>query len=404
MRIAIVTDFYLDYIGGAQSSIHEQRSALAAAGHTVFLVSTARLPRRDGFRMSRNGLEVRPSWTLPGFTLPVVSARGKLIDTLTSYFDAHRIEVVHLQTEFGLANAAATAARRLGIAVVHTIHTFYWQSAGAWQAPLTPLIRYCLERVTGANIPRLRFVGRPSDDLVRNLTLAMARRSDVVVSPSAHQAADLRATGLLQPVEVIPNTIARSPRHPALLTAEHTARPRLLWVARCEREKRPLVFADAAIAALDRTNNAFEVDFVGEGSQLAELRRRVAGRPGIHVHGALEHESVLELMDAASLVCLTSFGFDNQPMTIVEAVSRYRGILYCDPKLREGLSHSGHLAARPDASGIADAIVTLATDRDALVRLSAGAERDAELFSAETYVQRIIDVYEQARNTRVPVS
>src|SRR5690606_27597339 len=191
--------------------------------------------------------------------------------------------------------------------------------------------------------------------------------------------------GVGRPITVVPNPIARSPRPAALLTAEQAVRPRLLWVARCEPEKRPLVFAEAAIEALARTGNAFEVDFVGDGSQLPQLRKLTEGHPNIRVHGGLGHAAVIDLIDAASVVVLTSIGFDNQPMTIADASSRYRGVLFCDPNLKEGLANSGYLTETPDASGIADAIETLVTDSTRLLKLSQGAQVDSATFSAATY-------------------
>ena len=396
MRIAIVSDFYLDYVGGAQSSISEQQTALEEAGHKVFLISTARRQRGNVRPVRGPGLQVRPAYTVPGVILPVVGARKKLIARIREFLRENRIDVVHLQTEFGLAHATTTAAHELGIPVVHTVHTFYWQSSGWFNTVITPGLKFGLENVTQVRFPRQRFVTRPSDNLLRNLTLAMARRADVVVSPSAHQAADLDAAGVEGPITVVPNPIARSPRPAVLLTSEQAARPRLLWVARCEPEKRPLVFAQAVLDALTRTGNAFEVDFVGDGSQLPQLRRMAVGHPNIRVHGNLDHGAVIDLMDAASLVVLTSIGFDNQPMTIAEASSRYRGVLFCDPNLKEGLANSGYLTATPDASSIADAIETLVTDPRQLLKLSEGAKVDSATFSAATYVDRITAVYRDA--------
>jgi glycosyltransferase involved in cell wall biosynthesis len=396
MRIAIVSDFYLDYVGGAQSSIHEQQAALEAAGHTVFLVACARMGRRSRLRAGDRSLDVRPAYTVPGVILPVVGARPRLIQTLNRYFAHNEIDVVHLQTEFGLAHAATTAARQLDLPVVHTVHTFYWQSAGWWQALITPLLRIGLENVTQRRFPRQRFTRRPSDNLLRNLTLSMAWRADTVVSPSAHQASDLAAAGVDAPIAVVPNPIARSPRPATEISGAQAEIPRLLWVARCEPEKRPLVFAAAVIDALARTSNGFSVDFVGDGSELSALRALAEGHNEIRVHGALGHEDVLDLIDQSSAVVLTSVGFDNQPMTIAEAVSRYRGVLYCDPRLSEGLGRAGFLSATPDSVGLADAIVELAASPDRLIALSAGAHADSGMFSAATYVDAIVDVYTAA--------
>ena len=391
MRIAIVSDFFLDYVGGAQSSIHEQQAALEEAGHRVYLVSTARSLKGNVREVRGRGLQIKPAYVVPGVILPVVGARRKLIATLKQYFTDERIDAVHLQTEYGLAHAATTAAHELGLPVVHTIHTFYWQSSGVFPNLVYPFLKFGLENVTGVRFARKKYVPRVTDNMLRNLTMAMAERADVVVSPSAHQAEDLRAAGLERPIEVVPNPIARSPRPAAVLTAAQAEKPRIVWVARCEPEKRPLVFAEAALQALSLAS--FEVDFVGDGSQLDELRKLTDGAPGIRVHGNLGHDEVLQLIDDSSIGVLTSNGFDNQPMTIAESVSRYRGVLFCDPKLREGLGNSGYLSADPSAAALADAIVTLSTQPGALQALSRGALEDAVIFSAATYVERVMAAY-----------
>lgn len=386
--IAIISDFYLDYVGGAQSSMLEQRAALTEAGHTVLMVANV----RKGPSPADVDLAIRPRFTVPGVDLPVVSATQALMEKLRAYFETNSVDVVHVQTEFGLAHAATTAAHELGIPVVHTVHTFYWQSSGVGPTIAAPAMRALLRGVTKASIPRRRYTGRPSDDALRNLTVAMAQRADLVVSPSAHQGADLANAGVATPIVTVPNPIARSSRKAVELAVDAPAR--FLWVARCEEEKRPLIFAAAAIEALKTAR--FEVDFAGSGSQLDELRSLTASTNAIRVHGSVGHDEVLDLIDASSMVALTSFGFDNQPMTIAESVSRYRGVLFCDPKLREGLGESGFLADSPDVAGLAKALVHLVTMPGLLADLSKGAKKDAKTFSAATYVERITAAYAQA--------
>jgi glycosyltransferase involved in cell wall biosynthesis len=386
MRVAIVSDYFLDYVGGAQSSIHEQKASLLEAGHEVFLIAHTRAGSGPV------DLAVKPAFTIPGVQLAVSYNRAPLIAQLVAFFEEHAVDVVHLQTEFGLAHAAIAAARLQGIPVVHTVHTFYWQSAGVGPTVVAPLMRRMLQSATGTRFAVQPITGRPSDDLLRTLTAETAKLVDLVISPSEHQGADLAAAGVETPIVIVPNPIARSPRPAALLADD--AVPRFLWVARCEPEKRPLVFAQAALQALSRAS--FEVDFVGDGSQLDDLRKLTADAPGIRVHGNLGHDAVLQLIDDSSLVVLTSHGFDNQPMTIAESVSRYRGVLFCDPKLREGLGSSGYLSADPSAEALADALVSLSTEKGALQQLSRGAKEDAVIFSAATYVERVMAAYAQA--------
>jgi glycosyltransferase involved in cell wall biosynthesis len=391
MRIAIVSDYFLDYIGGAQTSMKQQQLALQEAGHHVVMVSARhgllgrRLRRVDG------GAHLRPDCTIPVLQLPIIPNNARVRGELERYFREEGIEVVHVQTEFSLARAAADVAATMGIPVVHTVHTFYWASEGGPQASIAWFLRWALQTVTKAKISRLTFTPRAADNLLRNLTLGMALRADRVISPSAHQARDLAAAGVPGEIAIVPNPVATSSRPPKPLPAG--VLPSFLWVARCEPIKRPLVFARAAIDALARTKGAFSVDFVGEGADLAELKSLVAGHPELRVQGALPHDEVLGLMDDSSAVVLSSLGFDNQPMTIAEAVSRERGVLYCDPKLREGLQNSGYLSETPDVAGLADAIVALVTDNSLLPKLSKGATIDRSAFAPATYVKNTVAVY-----------
>ncbi|HEY9498233.1 MAG TPA: glycosyltransferase family 4 protein [Terrimesophilobacter sp.] len=395
MNIAIVCDYFLDFVGGAQTSMEQQRRALTAAGHRVTMVSAAR-DRGQLVQALDESLLVRPRFILPGVDLPIVANDAALRDELVARFRAASVDVVHVQTEFGLAHAAADAAAVLGIPVIHTVHTFYWSSEGTWHALLTGLVRRMLRHYTGAEIPRRKLSRRPLDNLLRNLTLAMALRATAVVSPSAHQARDLAVAGVTPPPAVVPNPVATSTTAVAPLTEEQVSTPAFLWVARCESVKRPLVFAKAALRALEQTGDGFSVDFVGDGSEIGALRRLAAGQPLLRVHGALDNDAVLRLMDASSAVVLSSLGFDNQPMTIAEAVSRERGILYCDPRLSEGLSHAGYLSATPGVEGLADALVALVEDPELLLAMSRGAAEDAAEFSAVRFVERILAVYTAA--------
>ncbi|MCU1514905.1 MAG: hypothetical protein JWO10_1995, partial [Microbacteriaceae bacterium] len=314
---------------------------------------------------------------------------------LEHYLRAEKVDVVHVQTEFGLAHAAADVARTIGIPVVHTVHTFYWASDGGPQSSIAGFLRWGLQTVTKGTIPQLALTARAADNVLRNLTLMMAVRADRVISPSAHQARDLQAAGVQTAIAVVPNPVATPVVTSVPLPAPQASEPTFLWVARCESVKRPLVFAQAAIQALER-GARFSVDFVGDGAELSELKRLTDGHPQIRVRGAVDHDEVLRMMDASAAVVLTSLGFDNQPMTIAEAVSRQRGVLYCDPNLSEGLQNSGYLASTPDASGLADALVTLSAAPEPLLAMSEGARQDRELFAPAQFVERVLDVYAAA--------
>src|SRR5690606_26055701 len=133
VRVAIVSDFFADFIGGAQSSMREQRLSLEAAGHTVVLVSATR-SWGSRYRRDQHGLWVRPRLVMPGVVLPVIANSARTRKHITQLLRDEQIDVVHVQSEFGLSHAAMDAAAASGVRVVHTVHTFYWASDDNWHA------------------------------------------------------------------------------------------------------------------------------------------------------------------------------------------------------------------------------------------------------------------------------
>ena len=388
MRIAIVSDYFLDYVGGAQTSMLQQERALRSAGHEVVIVAPSRTSTGE-----QNRFRIPHLFTAPGVQLPVVANSSRTRTRLRNLFRERAIQAVHVQTEFGLAHAAAQVAHELGLPVVHTVHTFYWVSEGVGHRLAAGPLRAALRLLTGVAPERMQLSPRGVDNVLRNTTLAMARTADVVISPSAHQAADLRSAGVPGPIHVVPNPMVGTNAPAAPLSEDLISHPVILWVARCEAVKRPLVFAEAAVQALRARPGRFSVHFVGDGSELAALRRTVEGHPTIHVHGALDHDAVLAMIDRSSLVALTSVGFDNQPMTIAEAVSRDRGVLYCDPKLQEGLGRAGLLAPQPSSEALAHTLIRLVDEPALIPGLSEGARADKHLFGAAAYVAAVEKLY-----------
>jgi glycosyltransferase involved in cell wall biosynthesis len=391
-RIVVICDYSLGYLGGAQTAMLQEAAALAAAGARVLMLS----PSSD-----RVWQQVRPSadvehvrvparLTLPGLELPVVPNTRRLRDRLTRLLATRRIQVVHLQSEFGLAAAAVAAAQRLGLPVVHTVHTFFWQAPAPGQRLLAAGVRRFHRLLTRLPPTTESLAERPGDSALRNMTLTLARQAQLVLSPSAHQAQRLREAGLDR-VAVLPNTVAEL-RDAAPLTAIGPPL-KIIWVGRCVPEKRILPFVRAAIAAVDRVGPG-KIDFtvVGDGQQLDEARSMAGSRAGISFLGRQDHDHVAELLARSHLAALTSYGFDNQPMTVVEAVMALRGVLYCDPALQEGLDGPGILAPAEETA-LGDTLVQLASDPRPVVVASQAAVAARAAFTPQHHAAELIMHY-----------
>ena len=436
MRIALVCDYSLEYLGGAQSAFLDQVRIMRERGHAVTVIApisgaagakgaagataakgaagTGGTAGTDG---AAGGVDAWANGTggavtvaarvrLAGVDLPVVRNTARLRARLHEELYARGIEVVHLHSEFGLSAAAVAAARELGIPTVQTVHTFFWQASmpRAIGVLAAAAVRGFTRWLRGFAAGHESLALRPLDSALRNVTLSMGRRVDAVISPSAHQAERLRAAGLAH-VHTVPNAIALGDAPGEALPADAATGPlRIVWVGRLVPEKRLLEFVDAVVSAAARLGlGALEVEIIGEGPLRAEARQRAEAAPAgtLRFTGRLPRLQVSAAMRGADLVALTSYGFDNQPMTVIEALHAGRSVLYVDPALTEGLEACGILASHTPA-GMADAIVRLAEHPDEVVDASARAVVAAREFDPDVYLQRVRTVYAAAAARALP--
>lgn len=401
--VAVVCDYALDYTGGAQTAMVAECRSLVQAGISVVLVvpdSSTTLPL--------DGIDVRvvPAPRLPIVSLPVIRNTKRTRSMLEALFRDEGVGAVHVHSDFGLAVAAIDVAAQLSIPSIATVHTFFWRGVpGLVGHLLAPFAATYFAVVTGRR-PRQGRDGRDRlGDLLRDVTRSTAARADLVISPSRHQAEALRRAGVPR-VEVLPNTVlprvqaAADPEHSqaeAEAGAEGGAPLRLLWIGRCAPEKRLLPFIEACLLILERNREAIRVEVIGTGPSLARAVRLAAGSTAITFRGFVENSQVGNVIRESDLVVLTSFGFDNQPMIIVEALREGRGVVYVDPDLEEGLNGPG-LLAPVEPAAFATYLEGLCSDR-ALVREAAAAARNAfTSFTPAAHAASVLALHAMARS------
>lgn len=394
--VAVVSDYALDYTGGAQTAMVAECRSLVEAGVRVLLV----VPR-SATTLPLDGIDVRPipAPRIPVAQLPVVRNSRRTRALLERLLRDEVVGAVHVHSEFGLAVAALEVAAALSIPSVATVHTFFWRGVpGRAGRLLAPLAATYVAAVTGVR-PR---PDRGGDDrlgaLLREVTRSAAARADLVISPSAHQAEALRRAGL-ERVEVLPNTVIRRDsghRIEERVAADTPGPLRLLWVGRCAPEKRLVPFVEACLAVLARDPEALRVEVIGTGPSLARAVRLAAGSPAVVFRGFVENRRIGDAVRRSDLVVLTSSGFDNQPMVVVEALQGSRGILYVDPALTEGLDGPG-LLAPVEPAAFAEYLERLCRDR-APVRAAAAAARTAfAAFAPEAHAAAVLALHGAAR-------
>jgi glycosyltransferase involved in cell wall biosynthesis len=378
--VLLVCDYSLAYLGGAQTAFIRQAQALASEGVPVVVLAP------DADELTAEGVvTVAPPrrGTIPVLDLPLLGRARDLEPLVAATVRRHRIGAIVVHSEFALASAALAVGERLGIPVLHTVHTFFWR-APAVLAPFAPVVSRVHSALTGIRGGDQYSGSHPLNNALRTMTLRVAQRADIVLSPSRHQAEALRVAGAGR-VEAFSNVA-----QPLQVAPARTEGPlRLLWVARFAPEKRVEVALDAMRAVVAR---------LGEG----RVHLDVAGGthrpvPGVTFHGPVPGERVAELMDAADAALITSLGFDNQPMVALEAFAHGRPVIVSDPVLATEFGDAALGTPTPDAEGLAALILQLEADRTLLDAPRAGAIAYASAHVAAAHVARLQELIASVR-------
>lgn len=363
--VLLVCDYSLRYLGGAQTAFARQAEALASEGVPVVVLA----PDADVLTFPQSGPDAVPHpvvaiapprrGTIPVLDLPLLGRARDLEPLIAATVRRHDVGVIIVHSEFALAAAATAVGARIGVPVLHTVHTFFWRAPVAL-SPFAPVVSRVHTALTGIRGGDSYTGSHPLNNALRTMTLRVAQRADLVLSPSRHQAEALDAAGAGR-VEAFSNVA-----QPLRVTAPSgDGALRLLWVARFAPEKRVDVALDAMRRVVERVGpDRVRLDIAGG-----------TGRPvpGVAFHGRVPGERVAELMDAADAALITSLGFDNQPMVALEAFAHGRPVILSDPVLGGEFGDAALLTRTPDAEGLAELILRLEADRTLLDAPRAGA-------------------------------
>ncbi|MDX2776098.1 glycosyltransferase family 4 protein [Streptomyces caniscabiei] len=389
-----MSDFPVDSPGGAQVSMANQIQSLKDAGHDVFLITPGKTPASPNDLVIHSFIPVKEKQITFRFVLPTAKVRRQI----KAFLRENNIEIVHTQSELGLATMTRRVAQSLGIPVVATVHSFFWESSirrGAMLLSFVLRLLYRLYNPRGVSIIPRRT--NPLDAALCAVTLTHAQQVDYVISPSRHQKDAMIEAGLTTPSTVMVNPYVppNAVPAPALVEKEEA---HFVWIGRCSPEKRLLVFIDA-VNKVSKTNPAkrWRVTVIGDGPDREKAEQMVDPAARVAFRGKLTHTEALQCMDDATMLVLTSYHFDNQPMVVAEACSRWRGMLYCDERLQEGLSESGLRTTSSTADAIAQRMQECIDDPSIARQFSVRARSAASLFLSATYIDTIVPLYEELR-------
>ena len=254
LRVLMLSDVYFPRVNGVSTSIQTFRKCLVEAGHDVTLVAPV-----YGDELAEPNLVRIAARSVPRDPEDRMMQWGSLMRR-GSELAAQGYDVVHVQTPFLAHYAGVKIARRYGLPIVESYHTFFEE--------------YLYHYVPFVPATAMRFVAR-------RFSSSQCNAVDGLVVPSQAMLDVLRGYGVQAPATVIPTGIDLrqfSTGDGAHFRAAHGIardRPMMLYVGRVVFEKNIEFLLRMARAVVATVPDAILV-IAGEGPAVQPLRELAA--------------------------------------------------------------------------------------------------------------------------------
>jgi glycosyltransferase involved in cell wall biosynthesis len=196
-------------------------------------------------------------------------------------------------------------------------------------------------------------------------------------------------------LSIIHNGVEIHHSGPRALTGDATIRA--IFVGRLARPKEPEVLISALSELPETVRGAYELQIVGDGPMLAQLRGQVSRSPArVSLLGALSRDEVLRALSESQLFILVS-RYEGFPVSILEAMSMGLALIASDVGgVGEAVTpECGILMQRGDKEALKRALTRFAEDRQIIGRFGAAArERARREFSVTAMCEKTLAVYE----------
>lgn len=377
MRVGIFTNAYRPLVSGVVNSVDLIRKGLLRQGHTPFVYA----PGVRGYTDQHAGVYRFPSVELS--TKVQFPVAWPLWPPIHRSIARSELNVLHTHHPFLLGDYAWYWSRRLRLPLVYTFHTQYEQYAHYVPLPQAPLRA-----------------------LTRWLVSGFARRCDLIIAPSPNIRELLDRYRIRTWTETLPNAVDLSRFQ--LGHFRSSLRQRLGWpqdatialyAGRIGKEKN-LGFL---LQAFSQVPDAL-LAVVGDGPELEALKQ-LAHRAGIADRvmfpGRVEYQQMPAYFAASDFFCISSTT-EVKPLVVLEALASGLptvAVAACGTAdtLTDGVD--GVLTTE-HIDVFAAAMRRMVEQPDWRRTLARQARSTARQYSIEGYVQRLVELYDEAISRR----
>ena len=388
MRIGLFTDTYPPDINGVANSTHILFGELKRRGHDVFVVTTY-----SGIGTSKWD-ENHEVLRLGGIELPFLygySMTSPIHTQAIKKVDELNLDIIHVQTEFGVGIFAHYCSRHLGIPIVSTYHTTY-----------EDYTHY-------VNFLHSAYIDKMAKKAVAKLSKVYGNSVEEVIVPSEKTKELLENYDVTKDIHVIPTGLVLSEFDPK----NHSSMERedireefgfenddivFVYVGRIAKEK-SLDMVIQAFHLLHEKLVPVKLLIIGGGpgfDDLVALNQKY-GNPNVKFAGIRASVDVPDFYNACDAFVSASLS-ETQGITFIEALASGLPVYARDREVLEDLLVEGETGwyfdnAKDLASLIQD-FLKLTTEQKEVIH-DACIEK-AKKYGVEFFGERILKIYEEA--------
>ncbi|WPL14053.1 MULTISPECIES: glycosyltransferase [Thiorhodovibrio] len=377
MRVLMISDVYFPRINGVSTSIQTFAREFSAAGHQVTLIAP------DYGAQGSEPFEVIriPSRYLPFDPEDRILRWGRLRAHEPMLIQAG-FDLLHVHTPFVAHYAGLALARRLGVPVIESYHTFFEQYLDKY-VPLVP--------------------GAWLRHAARRFSSSQCRDVDGLAVPSQAMLKVLRSYGIETQAEVVPTGIELqqfSQGDGSRFRRQHgipAEQPLLVHVGRLAFEKN-VEFLLHAMARIKQHCPDALLAIAGEGparNMLKALTRKLGLTDQVRFVGYLQRDGSLEDCYCAGDVFVFASRTETQGLVLLESMALgtpvvSTAVMGSAEVLRDG---EGCLIAEEDEDAFARQVVRLLTNTELRATLGKRAVAYAKDWSAPAMARRMLAFY-----------
>jgi 1,2-diacylglycerol 3-alpha-glucosyltransferase len=379
LHIAFFTNFYHPIVNGVVRSVASFRETLMKQGHNVFVFAQS-----DGSYKDNEPFIFRyPSLPLPSGEISAAIPVSPFVDQL---LPALKLDVIHTHHPILLGQTAARKAAELGLPLVFTFHTQYWEYTHYIPFPQEVIQEFLKNAVH------------------KWLKEFMQKCQHIIIPSESMKEILVRDYGLEERYTVIPTGTNLEPYQRAdgkTLRKEKGWQDEtiLISVGRLAPEKNWATLLHAfAKVYLEHPN--LRLVLIGDGpakESLQTLASELGIAEQVTFTGTIPFEEIpayLKAADAFSFASVT----ETQGLVTIEAMAAGLPVVAVDGSgTRDIVEHGkqGYLVEN-DANALAKGLNQLLSDPGQMKRFSHNALKKAKTFDVNQLSKQIINVYEQA--------